>query len=1072
MKKSTTQNSLSGKRITLLAKLFLVGIFLVSQLGAFAQQKTLSGSIVGDDGVPIPGVTVFVKGTATGTVTDIDGNYILTNVPENATLSFSFVGMKTQEIKVANQSTINVTMTIDAIGLDEVVAIGYGTARKRDLTGAVVNVDAEKLMKYKPESVSDLLRSAVPGLKVGYSTNARATPDFYIRGDNTIKADAGAENNANAPLIVVDGVIFNGSLTELNVNDIKSVDVLKDASAAAIYGSRASNGVVVFTTKTGEVGKAKIRVSAKYGIVTSTKRLTSFDADEVLVWLQEMNESVDNLLQEPWTKYEPYDKLPDQYKADWLDANGIPGETDMNVIQNKWLGNFGFENNELENYFAGKSYDWQDFLFQTGQRQDYNISVSGRTDKINYYWSVGMRDNESLQAGETFKAITSRLNLDVTVTDYLKVGLNANFSYEDEGQQSIGSGGYETLSPYDMPWINATWRDGLPRKRENLALAASGSNRSNPLLNAAFINRDHDRYRIFPTVYGELTLPYGIKFTSRFTQRIDFNTRLQFNDPAHPLWTHGGEIRRRHNKFYGWQTDNILNWNKQFGEHSFDFTGLWNAEENESWATDSFTSQLSPNAALGYHEMAFGLSPSTDSDDESNSRTALMGRVNYAYQSKYYLSASIRRDGYSRFGRENLEATFPSVSAGWTISNEEFLSGTTSWLSFLKMRLSWGVNGNSSGLGAYAAFASLSDNKFLLYNNGYLLSSYLAVSRLGNSSLSWEKNQSWNLGIDYGFWDGRVRGSLDLYTSETTDLLLDKVLPIITGFSSVTTNVGNLRNMGFDLSINTINVESQDFRWTSGLNIHFNKNEIVSLTGEKVQAFDDSGEPLIDDNGDPVLKEPDDTDNGWFIGEDKDVIWDYVIDGVYQLGEEAEAAKYGQYPGDFRIVDQNGDGKLNTKDKIFQGTSNNPWYITFTNDFSYKQFDVGLVFLSKLGYKGRALNGGWDLHQNNAQEYIKNHNWFNIPYWTPDNPINDYARANSIVPVDVSYWSPRDYLRLQNFSLGYTVPDYLLETIKFSNVRVAFNIENAFVLTKWELGDPESRLEMPRIFSFSVDLTF
>jgi hypothetical protein len=400
------------------------------------------------------------------------------------------------------------------------------------------------------------------------------------------------------------------------------------------------------------------------------------------------------------------------------------------------------------------------------------------------------------------------------------------------------------------------------------------------------------------------------------------------------------------------------------------------------------------------------------------------------------------------------------------------MSGAPSWLNFLKLRLSWGVNGNSSGLGAYAAFASLSDDKFLLYDNGYLLSSYLGVNRLGNSSLAWEKNQAWNLGIDYGFWDGRVRGSLDVYTSETTDLLLDKVLPIITGFSSVTTNVGNLKNVGFDLSINTINVESQDFSWTSGLNIHYNKNEIVSLTGEKVPVTDEDGNPVLDGDGNPVLEEPDDTDNGWFIGEDKDVIWDYEIDGVFQIGEEEEAAMYGQFPGDFRIVDQNGDGVLNTFDKVFQGTSNNPWYVTFTNDISYKQFDVGLVFLAKLGYQGRALNGGWDLHQNNAQQYIKNHNWFNVPYWTPDNPLNDYTRINSITPVDVSYWSSRDYLRLQSFSLGYSIPDFLLETIKFSNARVAFNIENAFVLTKWELGDPESRLEMPRIFSFSVDLTF
>ena len=1067
MKKRTEGSNWQGQFRIVLSKLLFVGFLIAIHSGAFAQQKTISGTVTGEDGAPVPGASIVIKGTTIGTVSVFDGNYTLTNVSANATVVFSFVGMSTQEIKVGNQTTINVAMQTDAIGLDEVVAIGYGTARKKDLTGAVVNVNAEELMKYRPESVSDLLRSSVPGLKVGYSTDARATPEFFIRGDNTLKADASAERSANAPLIVVDGVIFNGALSELNVNDIATVDVLKDASAASIYGSRASNGVVVFTTKSGKTGKPVIRVNARYGIVTSTKRLKSFDADEVMVWLEEMNESINNLSQDEWSRFEPYEKVPDQYKADWLSQNGIPGETDMKTITTIWLDNFGFESNEKENYFAGNKYDWQDWLFQTGKREDYTISVSGKANNTSYYWSVGLKENESVQVGESFKSITSRLNLDVKVTDYLNVGLNANFVYEDEGQTPIGSGGYETLSPYDTPWIQ-----GKEQTKANLALAAAGSNRSNPLLNPSFITREFDRYRVFPTVYGKLTLPYGITFTSRFTQRFDVRTRFQFNDPAHPLWTHGGEISRRHNKFYGWQTDNILNWNKDFGLHSFDVTGLWNAEENNSWFTDAFTSQLSPNAALGFHEMAFGLQPSNDSDDESNSRTALMGRINYSYGSKYYLSASIRQDGYSRFGANHIYATFPSVSAGWTITNEEFMSSAPSWLNFLKMRLSWGVNGNSSGLGAYAAYARLTDNKFLLYENGYVLSSFLEVNRLGNSDLAWEKNRAWNLGLDYGLWDGRLRGSLDVYTSETTDLLLDKVLPIITGFSSVTTNVGNLSNVGFDLAINSINIDKGDFRWTSNLNVHFNKNKIISLTGEKIPEIDSNGNPVLDSNGNPVLSEPDDLDNGWFIGQDKDVIWDYEVDGVYQLGDEEEAAKYSLYPGDFRIVDQNGDGVLNTDDKVFQGTRQNPWHVTFTNDFSYKQFDIGVVFLAKLGYKGNALNGGYDLHMNNAQQYIKNHNWFNIPYWTPDNPINDYARINSITPVSVNIWVPRSYLRLQNFSLGYSIPEDILETIKFANARIAFNIENAAVFTNWELGDPESRLEMPRIYSFSVDFTF
>ncbi|NOR74949.1 MAG: TonB-dependent receptor plug domain-containing protein, partial [Draconibacterium sp.] len=309
MKKSTTQSSLLKGRMTLLAKLFLVGIFLISQLGAMAQQKTLTGTIIGDDGIPIPGVTVFIKGTTSGTVTNIDGNYTLANVPENATLSFSFVGMKTQEIVVANQTAINVTMEVDAIGLDEVVAIGYGTARKSDLTGAIVNVKAEELMKYQPANVQELLRSAVPGLKVGYSTSAKNTPDFEVRGDNTIKSDDGDERSANRPLIVLDGIIFNGDIAEINVNDIETVDVLKDASAASIYGSRASNGVIVFTTKKGTTGKPQIRVSAKYGLVTKGVRNETMKGEEMLSWLVDLQETLTDNIGATWSEFDDPRKL-------------------------------------------------------------------------------------------------------------------------------------------------------------------------------------------------------------------------------------------------------------------------------------------------------------------------------------------------------------------------------------------------------------------------------------------------------------------------------------------------------------------------------------------------------------------------------------------------------------------------------------------------------------------------------------------------------------------------------------------------------------------------------------------
>jgi len=1058
------------KRKQKILKSTFLSFFLILFVSiSHAQDRNITGNVTDESGEAIPGVSIVVSGTSIGTITSVDGTYSL-SVPEDATnLMFSFIGMTTMQIEIGNQNIIDVTMASDAIGLDEVVVIGYGTARKQDLTGSIVNVKAEEFIKYQPASVPEMLRSAVPGLKVNYSTSAKNVPDFEIRGDNAIKADEDDEADANRPLIVLDGIIFNGDLAEINVNDIESVDVLKDASAASIYGSRASNGVIVFTTKKGAFGKPTIRVSAKTGIVTGARRLNTFKGgDEVMNWLTDMSESINTnpdgspLSVNEWSKFDKYENVPSQYQSDWLTANGIPGETNPTAIAEAWINNFGFEPNEIENYLAGTVYDWQDFLFHTGIRQDYDFSISGRTDIVSYYWSLGYIDSESVQVAEKFSTITSRLNLDVAATDFLNVGLMANFSYQNEGQEPIESGAYRTASPYDMPWEN-----GMPRTRENLKVAGAGSNRDNPYLDPAYMTRLFDRYRIFPTLYGKLKLPFGITFTSNLTTRFDFRKRFEYEDGTHPKWGHGGDIRRRHNQTFEWQSDNILNWDKAFGDHRFAVTGLANAERSRSWATDARTSNLSPTEALEYHGMAFGLNPSTSSNDQAISRTALMGRVNYSYGNRYHLSASIRRDGYSRFGSENVYATFPSVSAAWTLTSENFMAGAPAWLTFLKLRASWGVNGNSSGLGEYAAYARLSENKYLNWDNGYFVAPYLYINRMANDELSWEKNQAWNVAIDYGLWEGRVRGALDVYTSETTDLLLDKKLPIVTGFEDITTNVGNLKNTGFDLSINTTNVQTSNFRWTTALNVHFNQNKILSLTGELVPDTDADGNLILDGNGDPVMVEPDDIDNGWFIGQNKDVIWDFEIDGVYQLGDEAEAAVYNVYPGDFRLVDQNNDGVLNIEDKVFQGLTSNPWHLTFRNEAEYKGFDLGVILLAKLGYKG-----GSDYPFNEDQTYIKNHNWYNLPYWTPNNPINDAARINSIQLTDLRYYEARSYLRVQSISLGYNLPTSLLVPIQLSRARVAFNIDNAAVLTKWIEGDPESMREMPRTYTFSIDFSF
>jgi len=1025
-----------------------------------AQSKSVSGTVIdmnNEEG--LPGVNIVEKGTTNGTVTDIDGNYSLTVSGQAATLVFSSVGYTPEEIVVGNQSTIDVSLVEDIKSLEEIVVIGYGTQKKKDLTGSIVNVQAEEVEKYKPSSVSEILRSTVPGLQVGYATNARGVAGFNVRADASLKADIDndgdreEERAANRPLVVLDGVIFQGDLAEINPNDIASVDVLKDASSAAIYGSQASNGVVIITTKKGKFGKPRISVSSRVGLVTGARRMETFKGgDEVLNWLTDMNESINSLSTAPWSVFDRYRDVPSEFQGDWLDANGIAGETDEAVIDGVWVDNFGFWEIEKENFNNGVVYDWQDFLFQTGIRQDYDVSVSGRNEKVSYYYSLGYSDRESVQKWESFKGITSRLNLDVSVADFLNVGTNLNFFYQNEGREPIGSGGYRTASPYDQPW-----RNGAPQTPENLNDQSAGSNRGNPYIEPSWNERLYDRYMLNPTIYARTELPFGFNFKVDFTPRVDIRKRFDFNSGNNPQAA-VGDARRQHDQDFSWQVNNILSWDKAFGDHRFSLTGLYNAEKNQSWYSDSQTNNFSPTESLGFHGMAFGLNPSVSSYDEVNSRTAIMGRINYAFSDRYNFSASIRRDGFSRFGLRNLYGNFPSLSAAWTITNEDFMAGAPQWINYLKVRASWGVNGNSSGLEDYNAFARLSNNLYLNYDGGYIPAPYVEITRIANPNLSWERNESVNFGLDFGLIENRVSGSLDVYRSETKDLLLDQKLPDLTGLPTAKTNVGNLQNSGFELGLNTTNISTNSLIWTSTLNITYAVNKILTLGNDPVET--------TDTNGAVRFAEPDDLQNGWFIGENKDIIWDWELDGVYQLGEEGEASQYGLFPGDFRYVDQDGDGDIDVDDRVFLGLRNNPWYTTFRNDLEFKGFDLGLVFLAKLGYKG-----GTNFPFNNRQEYIKNRNWFNLPYWTPNNPINDAARINSI-SFGNNAWISKSYLRLQNISFGYTLPPSMLERLRFERVRLAVNVENAAVWTEWHIGDPESEREMPRTYSFSLDFTF
>lgn len=1050
--------------------LFLVMVFVVTVSSTMAQ-KAVTGTVTASDGEPLPGVTVFVKGTTTGAVTNIDGVYTLT-VPNDAQfLVFSFIGMKTQEVEIGTQTNISVAMEPDVIGLEEVVAIGYGTVKKKDLTGAVTQVNAEKLETESTANMTDVLRGTVAGLNVNFSNSAKglsSASDMLIRGETTVRSDADDQKAANAPLIVLDGMIYYGDLADINTNDIQAFDVLKDASSAAIYGSRASNGVIIITTKKGKRGKPMINVSASVGAATiAHTALDWMSGPEFIDWRIagfESNErhQIGNV-NDPTTAKPGYywssDNLPSGVSIEqWKNYDGSGAATDLDQI---WLQRLGFSPIEINNYKNGHSEDWRNILYQTGLRQDYSFSLSGSREDITYYWSLGYTNNEGIRYNEEYESIRSRVNLEMNVTDWLRMGTNAQFAVRDESNV-VASDNYGQITPYSQMYVPLTDGSGWS---DVIEYAPSGniSASRNPWLDLTY----QDQYDIANTlnskIYAIIELPYGFSFTSEYITRFEWERWYRSDSSEHPDWgKEGGIARRQNTSRFGWQLNNIVKWNKTFGDHDFDFTFLQNAEKNQYWRDYMVRRQFQPNDVLGYHRMQAATEDiEISSNDEVSTADALMARLNYIFRGKYALTGSWRRDGYSAFGQANPRADFGSAAFAWTMSEENFFN--IDWMDMLKLRMSYGSNGNR-GVGTYDAMANLATGKYVLQTDGVAkYVSQLYTSRMANADLRWERTAAYNMGVDFAIFNGRLRGNLEGYFMKTTDLLIPRKLPSITGFSDVFSNLGEIDNRGFELSLNSINMQKKDFTWTSDFTMSYNRNEIVSLYGD------------LDENG----QELDDFTNQWFIGESLDEIWDYQTDGIWQTEEADEAKKYGRVPGDYKVIDQltedtNGDGVpdatdgvYTNDDKVFQGNSKPPWRFTFRTDVVYKNFEAGIKFYSYVGFK-TANN-----HLRNNDVFYDRGSSFKVPYWTPDNPNNKWGRVESY-ESGFSVYENNSFLRIDNFSVSYNFSADLLQKVQIDRCKLSFIASNPYVFTSWSWMDPERNSTWgytPSTYSLKLNLT-
>ncbi len=1003
------------------------------------QKLAVTGVVIDGDGLPLTGATVLEKGTTNGTITDIDGKFEI-NVPEDAVLTVSYLGYYPLDIPIDGRTEIEVTMELDIENLSEVLVVGYGTVKKNDLTGSVASFDSRALDRQPANNVTELMRSALPGLNVGLSTNAEGSSDLQVRGPTSLGAN-------NSPLLVVDDVIFQGDLSSINPADIETVNVLKDASAAAVYGSRAAAGVIIITTKKGTTGKPTINIKSSIGLTQAGMIQEVYGPDEFLNYKAAVFDQIDagNGL----GYYQDPNNLPAGVSLnDWLEYDDLAGTTTDPV--DIWLGRLQLSEIEIANYKANNVVNWKDILFQTGLRLNNTVSVSGSTDNLSYYSSLGYVKNDGILLYQEYAALRGRLNLEMAVTDYLSLGLNFQSSSQD---QPTGLPNHLQIYERQSPFGSLYYDDGSIRHQPyDDALAV------NPFLWEYEDNYFRQR-ELFSNLYAKIKLPLGFSYRINWSNRSNSIQDYRFLPVIATIGDGGDEGSRREQFDQRWMIDNILSWNQSFGEHGFDLTFLYNIEKAETFQSTQSNSQFSPNDNLSYHNLSIGFNPTISSNDIRSTADAMMARLNYGFLDRYYLTLTLRRDGYSAFGSQNPRATFPAVSFAWRLSDEGFLR-QSSLIDNLKLRLSWGKNGNRD-IGVYSALSRLGGVSYI-YDQSTVFG--INATDLANEDLKWETTTSYNVGLDFGLGgSGRVSGSIDLYRSVTNDLLLQRTLPIITGYEDVFSNLGEVQNKGLEINLNSMNINRDGFSWNSNVSFWYNRNKITHLYGDMVD--------ITDANGNVIgQREEDDIENGWYIGHAIDEIFDYRILGVYQVGERDEAATFGRVPGDLKIDDTNGDGVITFDDQVFQGYSTPRYRISLRNDFTFKNFDLSILMNALLGYKGA------NIEHFNARIQQQRLNKYVTPYWTEDNPTNDWARLDSKNSSPVTQWyDNKSFMRIQNITLGYTMPKSILDKWRIKTFRIYANVQNlpAINFGGWKYRwDVETSAPTPLITTLGLDLSF
>jgi TonB-linked SusC/RagA family outer membrane protein len=1048
---------------------------------SFAQVRQVTGTVLDSTGEPVIGANVVVVGTTNGVITDFEGKFTLKDIPANSKIQVSFIGYVAQTVAVGNQSVMKIVLQDDSQMLDDVVVVGYGTMRKKDLTGSVVQINPDKIADQNPGSVQDILRGT-PGLQIGYDSSAKgSSASIQLRGQNSLYTDG----SHNSPLIILDGMAFGGELSEINPDDIAQIDVLKDASSAAVYGAKAASGVIIITTKKGKEGKPVINLSMNLAANTKATYRDVFSASEYMKYREDWYKAttygydasgnwgyygVDSGI--PAGYYDHYNNIS-QYglTSDAWASNGPKTLQAGESMESLYARRMGLDADAaivMQNYLAGKTYNWEDATFRTGFNQDYNASISGATDKVNYYMSLGYLSNQGAIQGDNYSAVRANMKINAKITNWLEIGANVNFQDRDDESDPVplGSNYWDNNQLRESPYSSRYDEDG-----NEMQYPRSG-NPTNGGYNYHFEKQYYDLekgYTVLNTIFNaKVTLPYGFTYSFNAAPRYQWFYDRYFLSSELPNSTASSRgVNRNSSKNFDWTLNNTLTWDKTYNDiHHFTVTLVQEAEEYRYWSDNISARNITPTDALGFHYISGANmeQSSFSTSDTHSTAAAYLGRLFYGLKDRYMFTGTVRRDGYSAFGSNNPWATFWSLGGSWVFSEEKFVN--LPWLDNGKLRVSYGTNGNRSLSDTYLALSNLSNGGVMGYiqNGSATVIQALSISRLGNPNLEWEKTSAFNVGLDFSVLNYRLTGSLEWYFKKTHDMIMSQRLPNFTGFSSITTNLGEVTNSGIELTLNSRNIDAKNFTWDTTFGFSYNKNKIKHLYYE------------YDENG----KEINDTSNGWYIGKPIGEIWYWEVDGIWQADEVEEAAKVNQKPGDPKVVNhytaddkEDGTPVYNDNDKVYLGTTNPPIYWNLRNDFTFhKNWTFSFSMYSYMGHKSLAsyyLNG-----DNSGSMFTNTCNTFKKEYWTPENPTNKYARLNAVGPsgcTSVSKLYNRSFVRLDNVNIGYTLPKELTRKFSVEKIHITAGINNLFTIDSWEYGDPETGGFANRQFQFGLNVT-